>query len=41
MKLSGQHPVRVCKVINRSVAAKADILVDDSKFESMIWMYHR
>ena len=30
MKLSGQHPVRICKVIHGSIAAKAGILVDDS-----------
>lgn len=29
MKLSQQYPVRVCKVVNNSVAAKAGILSDD------------
>ena len=30
MKLSGQHPVRVCKVLNGSIAAEAGILSNDS-----------
>lgn len=30
MKLAQQHPVRICKVVNNSVAAKAGILSNDS-----------